>query len=569
MKNIARTIGPLLGSIALFLLSTGYLSADAFEQTALYETIEELREKYPEKVKATKRFFNNVTTGYVPEPPPVDKLESITPESSRRPNTAGPQDLPLVLTDFLIDRATHELLTGFLRNMLNADKPSAKFLMPAMAVILGNLDDYEVSALVPTLRSAAVEDMRNLIGNLLSYCSRRSLDKNQHVSLCDIRLQFGTRIDDLKKLHLVLELVRHGAGTSVALERLSEIVDDNTCNSKSLRTVGILAREWTYLSIEEEIGSEVKTLRSFVLDDIENSGKYMSYLQKKLTFLSLSGAQVHQLFAGVVRRLDQVNRLIKDAKDPVPVADVLGVTIETVDFVERSVCPDQSAQDDVFDLLLWGYRAAAENRYTDLVTVVLRFFDLLIRVDDCVDCAVVRLFVLAASVAEADTAETVWDILKSFADPVGSFATKRVSGLHATVGAYFGAVGGFELVEDDLGYQIGLALPVGMELSGGLGGWSLGVFLSPLDLGVIASYRLTDNANERNPEMGWEQLLSPSAYIVLGFPDLPFAVALGVQYAPELRTVEKSSAGGDLIEEAASALRISLMAAVDVTLFRF
>ena len=186
--------------------------------------------------------------------------------------------------------------------------------------------------------------------------------------------------------------------------------------------------------------------------------------------------------------------------------------------------------------------------------------------------SVEQLVVLAASVAEAQDAKEVWEVLTSFADPVGSFATKRSVGTHTTIGAYFGAAGGFETVEGEKGYQIGVALPVGMEVSCGFEAWSLywslGLFVSPLDLGIIASYRITETSSERDPKFAWEQLLSPSAYLVLGIPDLPLAIAIGVQYAPQLRLVEDTNDEGSSVRREASALRISLMAAVDVTLFR-
>ena len=70
----------------------------------------------------------------------------------------------MIITDFLVDRATHELLTSFLEGLLTKDKSSSDaILMPAMAATIGNLDDYEVSALIPMLRSAAIEDVRDLM----------------------------------------------------------------------------------------------------------------------------------------------------------------------------------------------------------------------------------------------------------------------------------------------------------------------------------------------------------------------------------------------------------------------
>ena len=604
MKFSARTSKPLWTSVVLALLPATFISAYAFQDTAIYSTLETLRKEYK-----LRQSLSNFSRDFIRELPAEQELQSITIAPSRSSNRSTSQDLSVIITDFLIDRATHELLTSFLERLLTEDNSSSTaILMPALAATIGNLKDYEVSALVPILRSAAIEDLQNLIGNLFAYCQRRSLDetgrndktKNNAVPLCDTQLQFGhdaTRIDhrqlqDLHKLYLALEAVQLGALPSVGLGRLSEIENNSTCRSRSLHITGILSREWTYSSIEVEIDSEVRTLRDFLFDDIEHRKVFLSHLQEELATWLPVDATVDSLFAGFFQRFVQSDALIvgaKDTKDAVPVIDVLRMTIETVEFVTRSVCPEQDKH-DVLYFLLYGYRVAMEGRYTELATSLLRFFDLLSLAERCRDCAeesesipssveteepewipvsVEKLVILAASMAEAKTADEVWEVLTSFADPVGSFATKRTDGTHTTIGAYFGASVGVEIVEGDMGFQIGVALPVGVEVSWGFEDWSLGLFVSPLDLGIIASYRLTETSSERDPKFAWEQLLSPSAYFVFGLPDLPLAIAIGVQYAPELRTVEAMNEDGSLVEREASALRISLMAAVDVTLFRF
>ena len=564
MTNIVRRRAALIGSIAVFLLSSGFLRADIeptdFEQTAFFDVLADFKDDYVSNIT-----FNLTKTSYLSQPTPVTPLQSITPTSPQRPATSEPATLALTLTDFLIDRATHELVARFLHNMTNSsDKSSFESLMPTMTVFLGKLDNYEVSALVPAFRSAAIDDLNNLIGNLLSYYSLEHRKTQPNEGQQDLLML-------LNKVHSILKIVRSGTAPGVAIERLSEIGNSNTCNSISLRTVGILSREWVYSNTKIKVDSKgITTLRSFILDNEENKDSFFSYLGKKLNFPS--SPEVHKdLLYGVFSRLDQVDKLFEREKVLVPVEDVLRVTIGTIEFVAREICSDQSAQNNAVNVLLEAYLATTRHRYTDLVTTSFRFLDSLYgndlssdgtRITKKIPVPLERLIVLAASVAEANTSEDVWDILQSFADPVGSFATKRASGAHVTIGAYFGVMGGFEIVDNNLGYQIGLALPVGIELSFGLDECcSLGFFLAPLDLGVIASYRLTGDVSNPSPNVGWRQLLSPSAYFVLGFPkDDPFAVALGAQYAPELRTV-----GADTV----SAFRVSLMLAVDLTLFRF
>ena len=188
-----------------------------------------------------------------------------------------------------------------------------------------------------------------------------------------------------------------------------------------------------------------------------------------------------------------------------------------------------------------------------------------------------RLVTLGANLAEAETSEEFQAVLYAAADPVGSFATKRQPGTQLTVGAYVGGVVGTErkLVDDgDWRGHFGLTLPIGLEWSAGLKTdagsplRSIGLFVAPVDLGGIASYRITDFSGDEGsleyPEVGWRQLLAPSVYIVFGISDaLPLAIGAGIQYAPWARAIGE----GDE-EKPVDAFRVSLLVAVDVTLFR-
>lgn len=463
MRSMAPTIRRLIGSLCLFLFGAGYLPAEVFKQTALYDTIEQLEREHSEKLKSGLQAHNYVTTGFVPEPPKNDQLQSLTPEASRRHITSGPQDLPLIFTDFLIDRAVDELVTSFLRSALSEDTRTAELLMPATSVILSNLDDYEVVALLPALRSSSIDDMRNIIENILTYCARRTEDARRTEEeqdeiqggadlFCDNRSlvkYLDTRLEDLRELHFVFELVKKGANPGVALSRLSGIEVRESCTAKALRTVGMISREWVYASLITEINATTETLRDIILEDSKNRVTFMTNLKKMLRVREIDVDELNRLFAGVIRRLDHVDRVMSDSDNTVAVVDVLGIAIEAVEFVARNVCSEGSGKPQVLlDLFLMGQRAAVENRYTDLVSVVLRSFDSLDQIDDCTECekradrwmpaSVEQLVVLSASVAEADSGEEIWRVLESFAAPAGSFATKRRDGMHATIGAYPG-----------------------------------------------------------------------------------------------------------------------------------
>lgn len=109
-------------------------------------------------------------------------------------------------------------------------------------------------------------------------------------------------------------------------------------------------------------------------------------------------------------------------------------------------------------------------------------------------------------------------------------------------------------------------LPVGIDFSVGTGNSSWMLFLQALDFGSVLNYRLTgdDTEEESNPNITFEQLLSPGASIMHQIFNSPVVIGVGVNYTPSLRKIELS---GNTYE--ANALRFGIFAAVDVTAFHF
>ena len=152
---------------------------------------------------------------------------------------------------------------------------------------------------------------------------------------------------------------------------------------------------------------------------------------------------------------------------------------------------------------------------------------------------------------------------------------------HMTIGSYMGLKSGLEVLAgqrsgeynfdwNNFDLHGGLALPIGLEMGWGVDGngmcCSIGVFVAPVDLGLAVDYRiaaLRDSTAANEPsEVYWTRFLSPSIYLVLGFPrDWPTALAVGVQYSPGLRRGVAEE--GTLVD----AWRLSLMFGIDVTLF--
>lgn len=176
-----------------------------------------------------------------------------------------------------------------------------------------------------------------------------------------------------------------------------------------------------------------------------------------------------------------------------------------------------------------------------------------------------------AEVAAAKDKDDVKRVLESAAAPVGAWRTKRGDGHHTlTLNGYVGLQGGYEWLsgEDTNGsVHYGLFAPIGIEASYGFcKTWSIGAFLSVLDLGALVDVRTDDEGNmvETTSNAGFRQVFSPGFYAVLGLGRVPFTLGAGVSLAPQLRSVTFRGTESD-----ENALRVNVFLATDIVIFGF
>ena len=494
----------------------------------------------------------------------------------------------VALTDFIVSRARQELIARLASELGGQLRGSdlAEFV-PAMTFYLGRFGEFYAGELVSAFRSAAADDLRHFPSRIA----------RQGVSTA------GRSMEVLDRLHGILESIRNGTPPWVAFDKghSTTFQDDPTgeatrqnsigdnCYSRSLAILGTISREWRASNTPLMIESRADDLRVYVdMDSIMEHEiwreKYYDNLSKSdsLQVSNLSDSILVVLLDGAFIRFDKMKRHFYLANDSevqtlTEPEVVLRSAVELIGFVASTVCGidtgDQRDSSSLFETFMNAYLAAVDGRYTDIAANGFRLLEELERLGqtekDSKDeqankrRALQRLLVLGASLAEATSSEDLEKTLHLFADPVGSFVTKRESGLHITIGSYLGLTAGVEYLSEDEGYHLGIGLPIGVEFSHGIGDCcSFGLFASPVDLGVIASYRLDEGQDGDMPEIGWSQLVAPSVYLVFGFPrDYPLALAIGVQYAADLR---EHSAGIK-----SDAFRASFMIATDVTLFRF
>ena len=185
----------------------------------------------------------------------------------------------------------------------------------------------------------------------------------------------------------------------------------------------------------------------------------------------------------------------------------------------------------------------------------------------------IRTVTVIADIATADSAEEVQSAIEQAAEPIGSWRRKH----HrpgVTINGYVGAMGGYELDPTDTienGSFIAPTISLGFEGHwplGNNGGGRMGIYIPVIDVGNLASIRLSDDDDdsllnvETSPDVELSQLFAPGIYVTFGMGATPISLGVGMNYIPALRDPSDGSRGNQ------SVLRVGAFLAVDLSLIR-
>jgi hypothetical protein len=158
-----------------------------------------------------------------------------------------------------------------------------------------------------------------------------------------------------------------------------------------------------------------------------------------------------------------------------------------------------------------------------------------------------------ANITNAKSSQEVESIIESVAMPAGSSRIKRVSKVNIALNSYLGLYVGHEFIEGVTNWPVinnyAVSAPIGVSFTwGGLkckpksAGWGIGGFISVIDIGALASFRITANDSvDVAPNIKLQDIIAPGAFFTLNFPKSPFTLAIGAQVGPLLRSVDESS----------------------------
>lgn len=471
------------------------------------------------------------------------------------------------MTDFLLSRARDEVVTSFFAKVKEqfAKDPSLQKLFPSTWGVIQQVESLGYRALLSAIQAALDADLQSLPANLPAASSLLGAGASAKW------LQAGAAFAGPVRAIAAGEAPLTALGSLASLSETA-VPDVNLRNA--LRLIGKLAAE-AGAGVQAGPGTPaISESLTATLGRPRDRNVFLAVVLQDLNVQPRSLPQASTSLESIVARLAELRVVIqreqnKDLRDPESSQRVAAVLVATVG-VLREVQPFLSTGDtaDVrraLDLADKLGRAVASRDWGPFVVEVLKVVPKL-------DPKVARLVVLGAALASAQTPAQVTDALTAAADPVGSFRARRQSG-HWTfaIVSYFGAQTGLEWLPDVAGkgtggWQGGLALPVGLEFAKGCGSASVGLYVSILDLGTLASYRLSNKQPasttvNTGPNTSFAQLFAPGISLMFGLTrDLPMSLGVGLEYAPRLRD---TGAG------AANVLRASVFFGVDLTLFRF
>ena len=156
-----------------------------------------------------------------------------------------------------------------------------------------------------------------------------------------------------------------------------------------------------------------------------------------------------------------------------------------------------------------------------------------------------------ANIIEADSPEAVTAAIESIAAPPGSYSIKRRVPFSIALNGYLGFFAGGEMIYVDKNTQWAfnpaITAPVGISFNHNSDNCSdilPNVFLSVLDLGFVASYRLSgsDNSVSSTPNIQLSQIISPGLFLEWGTgKNSPITIGLGYQIGSQIRETQSEN----------------------------
>lgn len=492
---------------------------------------------------------------------------------------------------FIAERFKKEINVAFLekfRKQLDS-LPYLGAFFPLSKKLLINSDPYNYPVFIAALKEAFTTDINNLVTDypvILENLDTKDPKINYIIKTLAKLLQsknfhsFRNALNQIAQENHVsdisLPLYKHLGITVFALNALSTLEGDNiTLNETNLQQLKNIKLFEIYLSLlvrqNEEYLERNKLLNKW-------NGQQLQNIQIIIEKIAVN-------FQTVNNQIEQTGDLVPGS--PAYPQGVTKIVQLTISAIKRTLESNKTSDyfginNDTNEIVLFLNSAAAFNEtilfiqtkqyglaLTNITNFIIELPNSKFTAGQKVMIKKYGSFISAMITAKEGEA---LEALDNAANPVGSYRIKRNSTFNIAFNAFAGGFYGSDFKGNAV---YGFTAPVGIYVGWGNflkkkpilandDGKSVGLFISMIDLGSVASFRLQDKETEM-AEVTWDNIFSPGAYISVGLGKCPISLNLGGQVGPELKSVNAN--GSITLKEKEWYWRAGIT--VDISLFDF
>ncbi|MCX6249449.1 MAG: hypothetical protein NTX61_01735 [Bacteroidetes bacterium] len=497
----------------------------------------------------------------------------------------------VALTDFMIERAKQELSITFFDKFKEDFKkyPELQILFPATSDLMNYLLSYDFNRMLPVLREAFIKDIQNLyinIPKLRTIPQYQPVFKTTGGKIYVVTAIFVNGILEHKNPAQILQAVAQ-----------DEIIRNDTTNlGNSVKLINLVS-ESLMDTVKNHIWIPVEKLTLLANDNMFQTMFFGLIYQENLTLNivfkdskrrlvidlqslldQLAGNQamgrmvINNNFRGFLAKSDTVTRTMQCMQKKVSLnqkltaSDISLYLGSCLDFLDQfipqvtRVFPGYPVPKEVKTTLF--VLRKSNDLYSDLMLKKYHsaVYDAIMILDSTlfnqgsgkVREGFIKYGTFLASVALAENSDQIKDAIEAVALPPGSSRIKRETPFNISLNGYLGVFGGREimpgLAENPQAWSAGVFAPSGVAVSFGnikckseAGGKSFTIFVSLIDLGTLASYRMGNDKASVVPKITLQNIISPGCYLIWGFGKCPFSLGAGAQIGPNLRSVQENA----------------------------
>ena len=517
------------------------------------------------------------------------------------------------LAKFLIKRAKEELFISFFSKLQDSTKyPEFKIIFPTTKLLVDNFKAWEYPNLINTVREAFDKDLKQLLASLSNIKTLNSATCN-----CDEKAK--KRIDALTAFlttengHIMLAALQIGNGfiagsklpdmfhTITGADYLGGISNASAGYINSMRLFDVIS----YSLRSNEFGKSYvsKDEIAILFNDAATRNIYAGLLFQQITGNEISFTGID--WVAVLKIADEgglklfINNFIDKSED-------IAGAIKALDAAQKKGEADisnyQAAMFEAASRLLsvaanielihpaLHFPAALQNVFSEGAKTLEIAHDIAVRNYNAAIISTLKFlskhlnkpgeisgfnefFVkygsFAANIVQSKNSDDVQKAIEAMVLPAGSASIKKKMAFSIALNGYLGGFYGNEYLAEKKssrwGVISGIYAPIGVTFSKSIGESSLSGFISLLDIGAVASYRLKDDSTASLPEVKLQNIFSPGLGLIYGFPKVPISIGYTYQFGPALREIN----GTDKTVSNQLNRRWQFFLAVDIPLMNF